>query len=179
MGIDAGDGVAEGHGNVSREADGKAQYSLLPAGTGNSPASSAVIAASQSMLASSAPGAVILEPTWMKRSKSSRAGQDPWAMINPVPASITHRPSAPARSAAWSDDAVTSLLRCLRDPGPLCIDQPGGCSGLDKLSAACPRRSADHLSRPAFRTSQRRRSAGSGYAACWYRYVTWQDLAGY
>jgi hypothetical protein len=48
-----------------------------PLELGSSPASSALIAASQSIAAVSA-------PRWMKRAKSSRASQVPWAMISPV-----------------------------------------------------------------------------------------------
>ena len=47
---------------------------------GSSPTSRAVMAASQSMAAASV-------PWWMKRAKSSRVSQVPWAMISPVAAS--------------------------------------------------------------------------------------------
>ena len=73
---------------------------------GSSPASRAVIAASQSMLASSVPGSLMLFPAWMKQAKSSQASHDSRAMISPVAASIAWRPPGPARSAAGSGEAV-------------------------------------------------------------------------
>jgi hypothetical protein len=63
--VDAGDRVAEPNGNITSEAGGKAEHVFLPAGAGNSPAFSAVIAAPQSMLASSVPGLVMLSPVRM------------------------------------------------------------------------------------------------------------------
>jgi len=83
--VDAGDGVAEADGGLVCEAGREAEHSALE--LGSSPASSARIAASQSMLANSVPGSLMLVPTWMKRVKSSRASQDAWAMISPVAAS--------------------------------------------------------------------------------------------
>jgi hypothetical protein len=82
--VDAGDGVAEADGAWSARLAASRSILRSPPELGSSPASSARIAVSQSMLANSVAGSLMLVPTWMKRVKSSRASQDAWAMISPV-----------------------------------------------------------------------------------------------
>ena len=65
MVVDAGDGVAEADRGLAGEAGREAEHSPLAAELGSSPASRALIVASQSMLAISVRGSVMPMPASM------------------------------------------------------------------------------------------------------------------
>ena len=83
---------------------------------GSSPASSAVMAAAQSMLAIMVPASLMLVPAVMNRLvKSSRCSQHPQSMMSSVPASSGWMPlaqalRAPGSQSAWPEAVMRLLL---------------------------------------------------------------------
>jgi hypothetical protein len=103
-----GGGEQQQHGDESAGQFHVPAAGAVPAaGRGSRPASSAVIAASQSI-------AAVAVPWRMKHPKSHRPVQASWAMIGPVPLRARRGRQRRRGSAAWSGVLVMRLHCCVR-----------------------------------------------------------------